>query len=234
MVGRTAANTGRDGPDFSDGGMGWDEPEKPARDAKKLFLVIGLGALSRVATYVGMLELIEANMGELPLVHKLIIGFSVAMLMTMVVWLLDRMFAPIGFFTKLLYTAGYLFLSIISVGFGFGFYWKVLESRSEASRSAEGAISQVQGSLYAAATRLEQLQSTLDQLNCSGTRSRRAVSANTRTCRRAVATSDRATAAGDHAAGFSASAATGWADGTAGDDRAGCSRLAADQGRAAS
>jgi hypothetical protein len=147
----------------------WDEPEKPARDWKKRALVVGLGVLSWVATYVGMLELIEANMGELPLVHKAIIGFSVAMLMTMVVWLLDEMFKPNPFFTKVLYAFGYLFLTIISIGFGFGFYWKVLESRSEASRSAEGAVSQVQGSLIAASTRLDQLQSTLDQLTAVST-----------------------------------------------------------------
>ena len=157
---------GRNGGNFGDssGGDGWAAPEKPKRDIKKFFLVLGLGVLSWVATYVGMLELIEANMGELPLVHKLITAFSVAMLMTMIIWLLDQLFAPVGLFTKTLYAAGYLFLSIISVGFGFGFYWKVLESRSEASRSAEGAISQVQGSLYAASTRLEQLSSTLESL----------------------------------------------------------------------
>jgi len=143
---------------------GWAEPAKPPRDWKKLVLVAGLGLLSWVATYVGMLELIEANMGELPLVHKFIIGFSVAMLMTMVVWLLDEMFKPNPFITKIFYAFGYLFLTIISVGFGFGFYWKVLESRSEASRSAEGAVTQVQGSLVAASTRLDQLQATLDQL----------------------------------------------------------------------
>ena len=73
----------------------WTEPEASKRDCKKLFLVVGLGALSWVATYVGMLELIEANMGDLPLVHKLIIGFSVAMLMIMIIWLLDQMFAPV-------------------------------------------------------------------------------------------------------------------------------------------
>ena len=155
-------NGGNLGGGHDDGG--WAAPEKPKRDIKKLFLVAGLGILSWVATYVGMLELIEANMGELPLVHKLITAFSVAMLMTMIIWLLDQLFAPIGLFTKTLYAAGYLFLSIISVGFGFGFYWKVLESRSEASRSAEGAVSQVQGSLYAASTRLEQLSSTLESL----------------------------------------------------------------------
>jgi hypothetical protein len=112
-----------------------------------------------------MLELIEANMGDLPLIHKAIIGFSVAMLMTMIIWLLDQMFAPVSSFTKLCYAIGYVFLTIISVGFGFGFYWKVLESRSEASRSAEAAVSQVQGSLFAAATRLDQLQTTLVKLS---------------------------------------------------------------------
>lgn len=134
------------------------------RDLKKLILIIGLGTLSWVATYVGMLELIEANMGDLPLTHKVIVGFSVAMLMTMIIWLLDQMFSPIGAMTRLAYFAGYVFLSLISVGFGFGFYWKVLESRAESSRSAELAVTGVQSSLNAASTRLEQLNATLVQL----------------------------------------------------------------------
>src|SRR5262245_26032930 len=104
----------------------WAEPERPERDWKKLVLIVGLAGLSWVATYVGMLELIESNMGSLPLLHKLIIGFSVGMLMTMVVWLLDQMFSPIDWFTRISYFFGYVFLTVISVGFGFGFYWKVL------------------------------------------------------------------------------------------------------------
>ncbi|MFA6139536.1 MAG: hypothetical protein WC684_02325 [Hyphomicrobium sp.] len=147
----------------------WTEPEASKRDYKKLFLIVGLAGLSWVATYVGMLELIESNMGSLPIVHKLIIGFSVAMLMTMVVWLLDQMFSQVDWFTRLAYLFGYVFLSIISIGFGFGFYWKVLESRSEAARSAEGAVGQVQSSLYGASTRLEQLQATLVQLSAMST-----------------------------------------------------------------
>lgn len=152
-----------------DSDLGWDhagdgKPVKSGRDWKRLMLVVGLGILSWVATYVGMLELIEANMGDLPVVHKAIIGFSVAMLMVMVVWLLDQIFADIGWMTRLLFVAGYVFLTAISVGFGFGFYWKVLESRGESSRSAESAVGQVQNALHGAATRLEQLQSTLDGL----------------------------------------------------------------------
>ncbi len=140
------------------------KPAKPVRDWKRAFLIFGLGALSWVATYVGMLELIEANMGDLPIVHRVIIGFSVAMLMTMIIWLLDQLFKPHPFLTKAFYAFGYVFLSLISIGFGFGFYWKVLESHGEASRSAESAVSQVQNSLHAASTRLEQLQATLIQL----------------------------------------------------------------------
>jgi hypothetical protein len=145
-------------------GSDWTDPEEPARDWKKLFLVAGLGILSWVATYVGMMELIEANVGELPVAHKVIIAFSVAMLMTMIIWLLDQLFAPIGLFTKVVYSLGYLFLTVISVGFGFGFYWKVLESKGEGTRVAEMAIGQVQAPLQTAAARLETLQRTLDQL----------------------------------------------------------------------
>ncbi len=141
-----------------------DAARKPPRDWKRSILIFGLGALSWVATYVGMLELIEANMGDLPLVHRVIIGFSVAMLMTMIIWLLDQLFKPHTFLTKLSYAGGYIFLSLISIGFGFGFYWKVLESRGESSRSAESAVSQVQNALHGASTRLEQLQATLVQL----------------------------------------------------------------------
>lgn len=142
----------------------WLEPKKPARDLKKIFLVLGLGALSWAATYVGMLELIQANMGSVDFLTKIVIGFSVAMLMTMIIWLLDQMFAPHPFAVKAAYVVGYVFLTLISVGFGFGFYWKVLESRSEASRSAESAVSQVQAALLAGSSRLDQLQGTLEQL----------------------------------------------------------------------
>ena len=168
--------------DEHDGANDFRHSDKPKRDPKKFFLVLGLGILSWVATYVGMLELIEANMGDLPLIHKVIIGFSVAMLMTMIVWLLDQIFAPNGFITRLLYVGGYVFLSVISIGFGFGFYWKVLESRSEASRSAESAVTQVQGSLNTAATRLEQLNGTLMSLTAISTQKAEQERANGTSC----------------------------------------------------
>lgn len=162
---RTSTSTKRNFDlDLSGGDGDWPDQARRGRDWKKAVLVIGLGVLSWIATYIGMLELIESNMGDLPLIHKAVIGFSVAMLMTMIIWLLDQMFAPIPLPTKLAFAAGYVFLTIISVGFGFGFYWKVLESRSESSRSAESAVTQVQSSLHAASTRMSQLSTTLEQL----------------------------------------------------------------------
>lgn len=140
------------------------DPAPPQRDWKKVILIVGLGALSWVATYIGMLELIQANMGTLTLSTKIVIACSVAMLMTMIIWLLDQLFAPLPFATKAAYLVGYVFLTTISVGFGFGFYWKVLESRSEATRSASSAVTQIQGSLVTAASRLDQLTQTLTGL----------------------------------------------------------------------
>ena len=138
---------------------------RPRGDWKKMLLVAGLGILSWIATFVGMLELIEANMGSVDIGLKAAIAFSVAMLMLMIIWLLDQIFAPINGVIKLIYIAGYIFLTTISVGFGFGFYWKVLESRTEASRSAESAVTQVQSALHGAEARLSQLVTTLGALS---------------------------------------------------------------------
>ncbi|MGI9405889.1 MAG: hypothetical protein ACR2O4_05920 [Hyphomicrobiaceae bacterium] len=142
----------------------WERPQKPPADWKKILLLTGLGTLSWISTYTGMLELIQANMGEIGFVYKLAIAFAVAMLMLMIIWLLDQLFTRLAAPVRLLFVAGYLFLTLISVGFGFGFYWKFLESRSEATRSAESAVTQVQSALLAAQTRLEQLDATLGQL----------------------------------------------------------------------
>ncbi|GJM03999.1 MAG: hypothetical protein DHS20C08_25000 [Rhodomicrobium sp.] len=137
-----------------------DEKKSPP-DIKKVLLLMGLGTLSWISTYSGLLELIQANSGDIPLTYKLAIGFAVAMLMLMIVYILDQLFAPLNWLLRTIYIFGYIFLTIISVGFGFGFYWKYLESRSEATRSAESAVTQVQTALQGGQSRLEQLESTL-------------------------------------------------------------------------
>lgn len=131
---------------------------------RKVFLVFCLATLSWFATYTGMLELIRANAGEIGLVYRIVLAFSVATLMLMILYILDTLFSPVRWWLRTLYLFGYVLLTLISVGFGFGFFWKVLESRSEATRSAEAAIAQVQVALQEGQVRLEQLQSTLDTL----------------------------------------------------------------------
>jgi len=140
-----------------------DEKKTPP-DIKKVLLLMGLGTLSWVSTYSGLLELISANSGDIAFTYKLAIGFAVAMLMLMIVYILDQLFSPLNWLLRTIYIFGYIFLTIISVGFGFGFYWKFLESRSEATRSAESAITQVQSALQGGQTRLEQLEQTLTSL----------------------------------------------------------------------
>src|SRR5215210_4512146 len=124
---------------------------------KKIFLVLCLAGLSWYATYTGMLELITANTGAIPFVQQIAIGFAVATLMAMVLYILDALFSPISWWLRLLYILGYVLLTLISIGFSFGFFWKVLESRGEATRSAEAAIGQVQRTLEEGKARVAQL-----------------------------------------------------------------------------
>jgi len=130
----------------------------------KVFLIVCLALVSWFATYSGMLELISANTGDIGLVYRIAIGAAVATLMLMIIYILDTLFSPVSWWLRSLYIAGYLFLTLISVGFGFGYFWKFLEARAEATRSAEAAITQVQGVLQKGRLRLEQLGTTLDEL----------------------------------------------------------------------
>ena len=140
------------------------ERKSPFPALIKILLITGLGLLSWLATYTGMLELIAANSGHIDYGYKVAIAFAVAMLMLMIIYLLDSLFSPLHWGVRTLYIAGYIFLTLISVGFGFGFYWKFLEARAEATRSAESAIGHVQTALQGGQTRLEQLQMTLVSL----------------------------------------------------------------------
>jgi hypothetical protein len=155
---------------------------KPKRDLKKVALMVGLSILAWGSTYTGMLELIQANLGEVGMLEKVAIGLAVAMLQIMIVWLLDQMFSPIHASIKAFYIVGYLFLTLISVGFAFGFYWKVLESRSASTSSAESSIGSVQSALRGAETRLDQLVSTLEALTAISTQKADQESANGNSC----------------------------------------------------
>lgn len=137
---------------------------------KSILLIIGLTTLSWISTYTGMLELITANAGQVSTIITVAVGFAVAVLQLMILFILDQFFSRSFYEGKRvlaifpLYLAGYLFLTLISVGFGFGFYWKYLEARTASSASAEASITQVQSQLQRGASQLDQLQSTLGTL----------------------------------------------------------------------
>lgn len=131
---------------------------------KKIFLVLSLAFISWYATYTGMLELIRANTGSIPPIEKIALAFAVMTLMGMVLYILDSLFSPISWWLRSLYIVGYVFLTLISVGFSFGFFWRVLESRAASTRSAEAAIGQVQQSLEQGKVRLAELGATLTSL----------------------------------------------------------------------
>jgi hypothetical protein len=134
-----------------------------ARPSKTLVPLAGLGVLTWAASSLAVLELIEATRGDQPLLAKMIIACSAALLVIAIVWLLDAMFSPIHGFGRACAAVGYLMLSVIFVSSGFTFYGKVLEGRLF-SPSAAAAITKVHASLLAATTRLEQLRDTLETL----------------------------------------------------------------------
>lgn len=148
----------------------------------KFLILLGLGFLSWLTTYTGLVGLITANSGQLDFSYSVAIGFAVAMLMLMIIYLLDALFSPLRWWLRILYVAGYVFLTLISVGFGFGFYWKFLEAKAEAGRSAKTAVSQVQISLQSAQSRLVQLQNTLDALTLLSARKAEQERSVGRTC----------------------------------------------------
>lgn len=152
------------------GGRGRKPLARFAASWKSILLITGLTILSWISTYTGMLELITANAGQISTIITIAVGFAVAVLQLMILFILDQFFSKAFYQGKRvlaifpLYLAGYLFLTLISVGFGFGFYWKYLEARTASGASAEASISAVQTQLQRGASQLEQLQATLGTL----------------------------------------------------------------------
>jgi len=101
---------------------GQDEPGPLRRSVarftaswKSILLIIGLTTLSWISTYTGMLELITANAGQISTVITIAVGFAVAILQLMILFILDQFFSKDFYQGKRvlaifpLYLAGYLF-----------------------------------------------------------------------------------------------------------------------------
>ncbi len=131
-----------------------------------VLLLGGLSMLAWVSTYAGIMELIAASSGDVGLIPRIAVAFSVFMLQLMILYVLDSMFSgEMRWWLWPLYIAGYFLLFLISVGFAFGFYWKYLEAGSVTTSSAESSLREVQQTLQLGTTRLEQMQTTFGSLS---------------------------------------------------------------------
>ncbi|MGO9482959.1 MAG: hypothetical protein ACLPX9_00015 [Rhodomicrobium sp.] len=131
-----------------------------------IVLLTGLSFLAWISTYTGMLQLISASSGDIGTPAMVAIGFAVAMLQLMILYVLDAMFS--GELRLLLYPfyiAGYIVLVLISVAFAFGFYWRFLEAGAQTTQAAGTSIFQVQRALQTGQSQLELLQSTFTTLS---------------------------------------------------------------------
>lgn len=130
-----------------------------------LLLLTGLSLLSWASTYTGIMELITASSGAVTLETQLAVGFAVAMLQLMIVYILDALFSEqLRWWLRPLYLAGYAMLFLIAVGFAFGFYWKYLEAGSVTTSAAEASLLRIQEAMQLGTSRMEQLQSTFATL----------------------------------------------------------------------
>ena len=94
-------------------------------DPVKAALTLGLAFLSWLATYTGMLELIQANTGSLDIGSRVAIGFAVLMLMLMILYLLDSLYSGgTPSWIKPLFVFGYL---VFDADFGGLWFWLLLE-----------------------------------------------------------------------------------------------------------
>lgn len=128
-------------------------------------LLAALSVLSWVATYIGVLEFIAASKTELTTALYIVLGAVVALVQTMIVYILHSLFSRrLPIFLRPFLVLLYLLFSIITVGFGFGFFWKLLSASSETLKSAETSVTIVQSALNRNKDRFENLQFTLREL----------------------------------------------------------------------
>jgi hypothetical protein len=141
-----------------------DDLVDPVYTIIKSLLVAGLGLAMWYATFDGMLQLIEANFGSLDFRTKVVIGFTVSLLTFMIILILHEFFKPKPVWLLLLCIAGYIFLSVISVGFGFSFYWKLINSKVEATEGASAAVTELKSALEQGKDKLVEVQHNLQGL----------------------------------------------------------------------
>lgn len=126
-------------------------------------MLIFLG-LSWTSTTLGLVGLISADRGEATITEYAIVGLLVLAATITMKLMLDVLIASRGLFRGGLSLFGYVTLMLLSVGFGFAFYWELLEARRQSFDDARGAVSSASETLEESRAILVQLSTSLDAL----------------------------------------------------------------------
>jgi hypothetical protein len=124
-------------------------------------LIVGFSCLVAYATYDGLYQLIAANIvnGKPPPAVHLLIGVSSSLLVLTIIYTLQRMRAERIFWRRVSWFAAYFVLVLLSIGIGFGFYWKYLNSSDVELREQRDALLQVGDTLDSASQQVATLLS---------------------------------------------------------------------------
>ena len=132
------------------------------KNTKRWVLIVGLTLISGVATFRGMLEIIQANYaGDLDTIMVLAIAGAVALLMLMILYVLDTLFTRPRMIMMCVLLGVYVLLEMISIGFGFGFYWKIIAARSFVAQNTELATSDILTDMKVTRSRLENITESI-------------------------------------------------------------------------
>ncbi|MGI9414959.1 MAG: hypothetical protein ACR2PM_14890 [Hyphomicrobiales bacterium] len=133
------------------------------KNTKRWVLIVGLTFISWVATFRGMLEIIQANYAaELDTLMVVAIGAAVALLMLMILYVLDTLFTRPRWIMFGVLLSVYVLLELISIGFGFGFYWKIIAAKSFVAQNTELATTDIMTAMKVTRSRLENITASID------------------------------------------------------------------------
>ncbi len=121
-------------------------------------------ALSWTSTTLGLVGLISADRGEATALEYVIVGFLVLAATITMKLMLDLLLEARGVLRGALCLFGYVTLMTLSVGFGFAFYWELLEARRQSFDNARVAVASATQKLEQGRAILVQLNTALDAL----------------------------------------------------------------------
>ncbi|MCI4666049.1 MAG: hypothetical protein MRY74_15140 [Neomegalonema sp.] len=146
--GNGGGDGGGNGPD--DGSLPlYGETEPPSRAKRAMrwfkspsFPILVFLALSWTSTTFGLVRLVSADRGSATIGEALIIGILVFAATVTMKLMLDLLLASRSIIRAGLSLTGYGVLMALSVGFGFAFYWELLEARRQSFDGARVALSE--------------------------------------------------------------------------------------------